>query len=50
MISIFISTDLNECSRDQYYCHQQAAQIIVAHSLAPVIKATMEMAFNATLV
>ena len=28
----------------------QAAQIIVDHSLAPVIKATMEMAFNATLV
>ena len=28
----------------------QAAQIIVAHSLAPVIKATREMAFNATLV
>ena len=28
----------------------QAVQIIVAHSLVPVIKATMEMAFNATLV
>ena len=28
----------------------QAAQIIVAHSLAPVIKATMVTAFNATLV